>query len=119
MSGRRAAVVVLAALIALTIPAAAGRGPRDVRAERIIEALLVWRLVDELNLNEQQIARIFPRIKALKELRIELGRRKITLLRELRDLMQQQPRNEAEIQARITELDQLRGQIANSAPSLR
>ena len=111
MSGRRAAVVVLAALIALTIPAAAGRGPRDVRAERIIEALLVWRLVDELNLNEQQIARIFPRIKALKELRIELGRRKIVLLRELRDLMQQQPRNEAEIQARITELDQLRGQI--------
>lgn len=111
MPGRRAAVVVLAALIALTIPAAAGRGPRDARAERIIEALLVWRLVDELNLNEQQIARIFPRIKALKELRIELGRRKITLMRELRDLMQQQPRNEAEIQARITELDQLRGQV--------
>ena len=31
--------------------------------------------------------------------------------RELRDLMQQQPRNEEEIQAKITELDQLRGQI--------
>jgi len=111
MAGRWAAVVLVAALIALTIPATAGRGPRDPRAERIIEALLVWRLVDELNLNEPQIARIFPRIKALKELRIDLGRRKIMLQRELRDLMTQQPRNEEEIQARITELDQLRGQI--------
>jgi len=111
MAGRWAAVVLVAALIALTIPATAGRGPRDPRAERIIEALLVWRLVDELNLNEPQIARIFPRIKALKELRIDLGRRKIMLQRELRDLMTQQPRNDEEIQARITELDQLRGQI--------
>lgn len=111
MLGPRAALLVLATLIALTIPVAAGRGPRDPRAERIIEAVLIWRLVDELNLNEQQIARIFPRIKALKELRIELGRRKIMLHRELRDLMQQQPRNDAEIQARITELEQLRAQI--------
>jgi len=105
------AVVLLAALVALSVPATAGRGPRDPRAERIVEALLVWRLVDELNLSEPQIARIFPRIKALKELRIELGRRKIMVHRELRDLMQQQPRNEEEIQAKITELDQLRGQI--------
>ncbi|HET6781126.1 MAG TPA: hypothetical protein VFH67_03420, partial [bacterium] len=110
-TARWAAVVLLAALVALSVPATAGRGPRDPRAERIVEALLVWRLVDELNLSEPQIARIFPRIKALKELRIELGRRKITVHRELRDLMQQQPRNEEEIQAKITELDQLRGQI--------
>lgn len=108
---RQAAVLLLAALIALTIPAAAGRGPRDPRTERIIEALLIWRLVDELSLNEQQIARIFPRIKALKELRIELGRRKVAVQRDLRDLMQQQPRNEEEIQAKINELDQLRTQI--------
>jgi len=108
---RWVAVVLLAALVALSVPATAGRGPRDPRAERIVEALLVWRLVDELNLSEPQIARIFPRIKALKELRIELGRRKIMVHRELRDLMQQQPRNEEEIQAKITELDQLRGQI--------
>lgn len=110
MSGRRAAVLVLAALIALAIPAA-GYGPRDPRSERIIEALLIWRLVDELNLSEQQVARIFPRIRALKELRIELGRRKVTLHRELRELMQQQPRSEEEIQARINELEQLRAQI--------
>lgn len=111
MLARRATLLVLAAVIALTIPVTAGRGPRDARAERIIEALLVWRLVDELNLSEQQIARIFPRIRALKELRIELGRRKIMLQRELRELMQQQPRNDAEIQARISELEQLRAQI--------
>ena len=111
MTARRAALLLLAAVVALTIPAAGQAPPRDPRAERIIEALLIWRLVDELNLTDQQIARIFPRIKALKELRIELGREKGRLQLELRTLLQQRPRNEEEIRAKIGELEQLRARI--------
>lgn len=112
MTPRQAALLLLAALLVLTIPAAGqAPHPRDPRAERVIEALLIWRLVDELNLTDQQIARIFPRIKALKDLRIELGRRKVQLQRDLRALMQQQPRNEDDIQAKINELEQLRALI--------
>lgn len=112
MSPRQATLFLLAALLALGIPAA-GQDPatRDPRTERVIEALLIWRLVDELDLTEPQIARIFPRIKALKELRLELGRQKVRLQLELRDLLRQQPRDEEQIRAKITELDQLRGQI--------
>lgn len=112
MSFRQAALLLLAALLVLSIPAAGqAPGPRDARAERIIEALLIWRLVDELNLTDQQIARIFPRIKALKDLRIELGRRKVALQRELRVLLAQQPRNDDDIRAKIGELEQLRLQV--------
>lgn len=112
MSFRQAALLLLAALLVLSIPAAGqAPGPRDARAERIIEALLIWRLVDELNLTDQQIARIFPRIKALKDLRIELGRRKVALQRELRALLAQQPRNDDDIRAKIGELEQLRLQV--------
>lgn len=112
MSFRQAALLLLAALLVLGIPAAGqAPGPRDARAERIIEALLIWRLVDELNLTDQQIARIFPRIKALKDLRIELGRRKVALQRELRALLAQQPRNDDDIRAKIGELEQLRLQV--------
>lgn len=105
--------MVGAAAILLTFPAAGAprRMQRDPRAERVIEALLIWRLVDELNLSDQQIARIFPRIKALKELRIHLGIRKVLLQRELRQLLAQQPRDEERIRVKIAELDDLRMRI--------
>lgn len=113
MGVARALLMVGAAALILTLPAAGAppRLKRDPRVERVIEALLIWRLVDELNLTDQQIARIFPRIKALKELRIQLGIRKVTLQRELRALLRQQPRDEELIRAKIAELDELRTRI--------
>lgn len=113
MGVARTLLMVGAAAFVLTLPAAGGppRMQRDPRAERVIEALLIWRLVDELNLTDQQIARIFPRIKSLKELRIHLGIRKVMLQRELRALLRQQPRDEELIRAKIAELDELRTRI--------
>ena len=109
----RRAVPILGLALLLTLPAwsAPPRPIRDPRTERVIEALLIWRLVDELALTDQQIARIFPRIKALKDLRIELGIRKVVLQRELRALVREQPRNDELIRAKIAELDALRVRI--------
>jgi Spy/CpxP family protein refolding chaperone len=105
--------LILGLGLLLTLPAWAAppRPMRDPRTERVIEALLVWRLVDEVRLTDQQIARIFPRIKALKDLRIELGIRRVVLQRELRMLVREQPRNEDLIRAKIAELDALRSRI--------
>src|SRR3989304_8067482 len=109
----RRAVPILGLALLLTLPAwsAPPRPIRDPRTERVIEALLIWRLVDELALTDQQIARIFPRIKALKDLRIELGIRKVVLQRELRALVREQPRNQDLIRAKIAELAALRIRI--------
>ncbi len=110
----RRTVPILALALLLTLPAWALGPPgpvRDPRTERVIEALLIWRLVDELDLTDQQIARIFPRIKALKDLRIELGIRKVMLQRELRALLREQPRNDDLIRAKIADLDALRMRI--------
>ena len=109
----RRAVPIAGLALLLTLPAwsAPPRPIRDPRTERVIEALLIWRLVDELTLTDQQIARVFPRIKALKDLRIELGIRKVILQRELRALAREQPRNEDLIRAKIADLDALRLRI--------
>ncbi len=109
---QRGGLFVLAALLAVGVPAASQTlPPRDPRTERIVEALLIWRLVDELDLTDQQIARIFPRIKTLKEARLDLGRQKLQLQQDLRDLLKAQPRDEEKIRAKVAELEQLRTQI--------
>lgn len=110
---RARAPLMLGLALLLTVPAwsAPPRPMRDLRTERVIEALLIWRLVDEVRLNDQQIAHIFPHIKALKDLRIELGIRRVVLQRELRALVREQPRNEDLIRAKIAELDALRSRI--------
>jgi len=108
----RAVLVIGAAALILSLPAAGQPLPqRNPRTERVIEALLIWRLTDELDLSDEQIARIFPRLKALKELRITLGIRKVILQRQLRALLRAQPRDEEAIHSKVTELDQLRLQV--------
>jgi Spy/CpxP family protein refolding chaperone len=111
--GRARVALILSIALLLTLPAwsAPPRPMRDPRTERVIEALLIWRLVDEVRLSDQQIARIFPRIKALKDLRIELGIRRVVLQRELRALVREEPRDEDLIRAKIAELDALRSRI--------
>ncbi|HEY3247449.1 MAG TPA: hypothetical protein VGK88_04025 [bacterium] len=111
MPWRRPLLVLVAAVLALTIPAAGEVPNRDPRAERIIEALMIWRLVDEVNLTEPQIARIFPRIKALKEIRFEIARRRAQFRIEMNALLAQQPRNDDLVRAKIDELDQFRRDV--------
>ncbi|MGH2374655.1 MAG: hypothetical protein ACREJ4_04250 [Candidatus Methylomirabilaceae bacterium] len=101
---------ILVASLALALPAA-GQEPTPPRGERIIEALLIWRLVDELDLNEAQIVRIFPRVKALKTIRIEMGRRVPPLTREIRQLIAQAPRDDDAIRIKVTELNLLRAEM--------
>lgn len=108
MVWRRPLAFVVAALLVLAIPATGQVPFRDPRAERIIEALMIWRLVDEVNLNERQIARIFPRIKALKEIRFEIAQRRNQFRNELNALLAQQPRNDDLIRAKTEELEQFR-----------
>ncbi|MGQ0571393.1 MAG: Spy/CpxP family protein refolding chaperone [Armatimonadota bacterium] len=105
---RRVIPGLLVGLLALVIPALGQEVQPTPRGERIIEAFLIWRLVDELDLNEGQIARIFPRIKALKNIRIEMGRRVPPLRREIRQLTAQAPRDDEAIRIKVTEFNQLR-----------
>jgi len=105
---RRFIPIALIVMVALALPAVGQEMHPTPRGERIIEALLIWRLVDDLDLTDAQIARIFPRIKALKDIRLEMGRRVPPLLREIRVMTRQVPRDDEAIRIKVTELNQLR-----------
>lgn len=104
---RRLAPALLVVMMAMALPAV-GQEPQPPRGERIIEAIFIWRLVDELDLTEGQITRVLPRLKALKTIRMEMGRRVPVLRREIRQLSAQQPRDEEAIRVKVAELNLLR-----------
>ncbi len=107
---RRRALLAFLVVILVAVPVLA-QAPTPLpeeRAGRIIEALLIWRLVDELELTDNQIGRIFPRIKQLKELRLDLGRRKRALESELRQALAQRPRDQGVIKIKVAQLEALR-----------
>ncbi len=107
---RRAFIIVIGVVL-VAVPALGQPTPLpEERAGRIIEALLIWRLVDELDLTEQQIARLFPRIKALKEIRLALARRKRELEVGLRVALNQRPPDEETIRIKVAELNRLRAE---------
>lgn len=107
---RRAFIIVIGVVL-VAVPALGQPTPLpEERAGRIIEALLIWRLVDELDLTEQQIARLFPRIKALKQIRLELARRKRDLEAGLRVALNQRPPDEETIRIKVAELNALRAE---------
>ncbi len=108
---RRLVVGALLVLVTAALPAV-GQEPRPTpRGERIVEAFLIWRLVDELDLTETQIAQIFPRVRALKVIRIEMGRRVPRMVREIRRLMAATPRDDDAVRARVAELNLLRAEM--------
>ncbi len=111
LAARRVIPGLLIMVLVLVLPAVGQEAAPSPRGERIIEAILIWRLVDELDLNEGQIARIFPRIKTLKNVRLEMGRRVPPLMRDIRQLNAQVPRDNDLIRIRVAELNQLRAQM--------
>lgn len=105
---KRRGLWALVAVAVLTFVAAARATPRSdlgVRAQRILEALLIWRLVDELDLREEQIARIFPHLRALKYARIQFGERRLAAEGEIRRLLAARPVDRSQVEIQLKELE--------------
>jgi len=91
----------------LVVAAASAAAPQRLsagRAERVLEALLVWRLVDELDLSEEQVCRVFPSLRALKHARLQFGQRRADLHREIRALLAERPVDRDRVEAKLREL---------------
>lgn len=96
------AVAVLGLVAGVAGWAVAQRRPE--RAERVLEALLVWRLVDELELTDDQICKVFPPLRALKHARLAFAYRRAALDQELRVLLAERPPDRERVEAKLREL---------------
>ncbi len=86
-----------------TPPPAGSLGSGEGR--RLIETIRIWKMTEALNLNEEQAAKLFPKLTQLEASRREFHKRQHLLRGELAELLKQRPLRDQEIKARLEELD--------------
>lgn len=109
---KKVVAVTLSLLVLGTALWAAPRGPQERRRE--LEMLRMWRLTKELDLSEEEAAKVFPLLGRYSRKRQQLQSQRWRLLRELRELLDEEAPPEQleekmrQIEAKTRELEELR-----------
>ncbi|RLA92987.1 MAG: hypothetical protein DRG69_07925 [Deltaproteobacteria bacterium] len=109
---KKVLVVTLSLLLLSTALWAAPRGPQERRRE--LEMLRMWKLTEELDLSEEEAAKVFPLLRRYSRKRQQLQRQRWRLLQELRGLLDEEAPPERlkekmrQIEAKTRELEELR-----------
>jgi Spy/CpxP family protein refolding chaperone len=93
------------------------RGPE--RGAKIVETLRIWKMVDSLNLSEEQLVKFLPKLKKEKELRKEYGETKKKTLENLRELLRAEEVSEKEVKANLKELEKIGSEFQAKTKGLR
>lgn len=91
--------------VAQPLAPAAPRSPSVPEGRRLIETIKIWKMTEALNLNEDQAAKLFPKLAQLEASRREFQRRQRLLRDELAELLKQRPLRDEEIKTRLDQLD--------------
>lgn len=84
---------------------AAPRSPGVPEGKRLIETIKIWKMTEALNLDEDQAAKLFPKLAQLEASRREFQGRQRLLREEMAELLKQRPLRDEEIKARLDQLD--------------
>ena len=76
-----------------------------------ISTLYMLRMVQVLDLTEEQTAKIFPKVNRVEKEKREINRRIGQLIRNIRAILMRQDANEEELARMVREIRDLRGQV--------
>ena len=83
---------------------AAPKSPGVPEGKRLIETIKIWKMTEALNLDEDQAAKLFPKLAQLEASRREFQGRQRLLREELAELLKQRPLRDEEIKTRLDQL---------------
>ena len=81
------------------------KSPGVPEGKRLIETIKIWKMTEALNLDEDQAAKLFPKLAQLEASRREFHGRQRLLRDELIELLKQRPLRDEEIKMRLDQLD--------------
>ncbi len=77
------------------------------KAEKMFDSVFSWRLVEEMNLSEQQLASFLTKFKESREIMRAQRQRKKEILQQLAELLKEKNVSSRQIEARLEEIDRL------------
>ncbi|MBW1973082.1 MAG: hypothetical protein DRG20_02535 [Deltaproteobacteria bacterium] len=83
------------------------------RISKKIELIKMWRLIDELNLDEETAVKLFPKLKDIEKKRQELEQKKRKILFSIRRELREKNPNPQKLSTLITEFRKNRMELAN------
>ncbi len=83
-----------------------------------IETIRLWRLTEELKLNEDQTAKLFPKLRGIREMREDFEKARLKKLGELAELLTKRVKPE-ELKKKITELKELEKKFREKEETIR
>jgi Spy/CpxP family protein refolding chaperone len=87
--------------LAPTVP----RAPGVPEGRRLVETVKIWKMTEALNLDENQAAKLFPKLAQLESSRRQFQRQQRVLRDELSELLKQQPLRDQEVKAKLEQLE--------------
>ncbi len=93
--------------------------PGQAQSREKMEALMVWRLTEDLNLSEEQTTEFFPRLRQLRQLRQEHHVARRALYASLSAAVNEKPVNVSTLKALIDSLQAVEDNFIRSDRQLR
>jgi hypothetical protein len=84
------------------------RGPKREEAQKMMESLKIWKITEELGVDEKLSEKLFPRVRELEAARHKLFEELEKSLDELKSLTNQTPIDEAKLSVTIDRFKKLR-----------
>lgn len=92
--------------------------PEEEEPMEKIETIRLYQLTEELKLNEDQAAKLFPKFRSLRELRKEAEKRRIEKITELAELLAQKAKSEL-LKKKIEELKEVEKRFQTREETLK
>jgi len=117
-------IAFIAILLAQRPPEPVAPPPENERPDvpeprKWIERIRIVTLIDELDLNEEQIAKFLPKFKDHQRLEQEFFKKRTMKFNELREMLQNEKISEDKIKVRIDEFEKMRTDFQKNQEALR
>ncbi len=85
--------------------------PPETEPRKLIERIKIWTIIDELDLNEDQIAKFLPKFKENQKNEHEFFEKRMQKISQLNDLLRNPKTTDDKLKTKVEEIEQLQAEF--------
>lgn len=89
------------------------------KPKKMIHAIRIWKLTEELDLSEEQLAKFLPKLNRLDDTKEEFHKKRADAIKEMRHLLESEKVSEKELKKKIGEIEGIRKEFEKEKDKTR